>query len=143
MEQAQMIQFNYNMSAEEMILAGKYNNADIILKLFAERNHSIEGSGEVAMPYLHQFGHLIRSENVVGELARQGLRCATLPELLLFGVNYPEVQRKCHIVAPDPVCRSYGSVPVLWSYADGEREMGFWGWGGDWGAFWHFAVVAK
>lgn len=143
MEQAQTIQFTYNMSAEEMILAGKYHDTDITLKLFAERNHSIEGSGKVVMPHLHQFGHLIRSENVVKELARQGLRCATLPELLLFGANYPEVQRGCHIVAPDPVCRCYGSVPALWTYAGGERQMGFYGWGGDWDAVWHFAVVAK
>ena len=140
---ASTIAFNYGMSLSEMISVGNYGWKN---DLYTEKNFPIKGDGEVVMPHLHHFGRDISSENAIKELDKLGLRPATLPELLLFGANNPEEQKKYPIVALDPerVFRYCGRrfVPAL--DCDGyERDLRLYSWGDDWGGAWRFAVVRK
>ena len=141
---ASAITFAYEMSLSEMITAGNYDWKN---DLYTEKNFPIKGDGEVVMPHLHHFGRDISSENAIKELDKLGLRPATLPELLLFGANNPEEQKKYSIVALDPervFHDDYGSRSVPALYYDGRRrDLYLYYWRGDWRGSWRFAVVRK
>jgi hypothetical protein len=150
MEQIQTVRFTYDMSLADMVVAGQYGwKSDI----FTAMNFPIEGSGEVAMPNLHHFGRFIGTESAVKELANLGLRPATLPELLLFGANQSEEQKRHSIVALDPervfYFRGYRRASVLyWSHSTQSLDIGCWRCGGygdahkEWRENWLFAVVS-
>jgi len=68
-------------------------NADI-----NARNFPSTRSGQAALEIvLVPFENRMKSEHVLQELDKEGLRAAALPEFLAFGAKYPDVQRKFSI----------------------------------------------
>lgn len=137
------IRFTYDMSLASMIDAGKYDWKN---KLFTEENFPKNGKGEVQMPHLHHFGRDISSEDAVKELDKLGLRSATFEELLFFGANNPEEQKKYPIVALDParvfMYDGRRSVSGL-SCGAYDRDLRLCLWDDGWHGRWRFAVVRK
>ncbi len=134
---------NYDLTVEKAIKAGKYDwsNSDINSKNFPSDR---KGTAEVAIE-LVQFGRYMESDEVLAELDKQGLRPATLPELLAFGAKYPDKQREFPIVALGSVWRyrgGYRDVAYLYSYA-GDRYLNLSWLGSRWGASYRFAAVRK
>ncbi|KKT48899.1 MAG: hypothetical protein UW41_C0016G0036 [Candidatus Collierbacteria bacterium GW2011_GWC2_44_18] len=87
---------DYSASVEQMIKAGKFDwfNDDVTSRHFPSNE---KGVAEVLV-YLVNFNRDISSEDAVKELDRQGLRPATLRELLALGVAQPDLQRNNPIV---------------------------------------------
>lgn len=135
---------NYDLTVEQLIKAGgKFNwvNDNITSSHFPS---SEKGIAEVLI-YLANFTRLIRSGDVIKELDRQGLRPATLKELLALGVARPDLQRIDPIVALGSKWRDSGGrvgVPCL----DGDggcRRLVLALWRGDWDLHWRFVAVRK
>ncbi len=104
---------DYNLTIEEMVAAGKYDwsNSAISSKHFPSGG---KGTSQVQIELVH-FNRTMESDEVLRELDKQGLRPATLPELLAFGATYPEKQREFPVVA-------LGSV---WRSLDGDRNVAY------------------
>jgi hypothetical protein len=137
------VNVDYSASVEQLIKAGKYDwfNDDITGRNFPS---SEKGTAQVIV-YLVNFDRDISSENAVKELDRQGLRPATLKELLALGATYPDLQRKDLIVALGSTWRpSDGDVSVPDLDGDGSlRSLHLGWWGGGWRSHWRFAAVRK
>lgn len=134
---------NYGQTVEQLIKAGKYDwfNDDVTSRNFPSNE---KGVAEVLV-YLVNFNYDISSEDAVKELDRQGLRPATLKELLALGIAQPDLQRSNPIVALGSVWRDsagYVRVPGLRG-ADDYRRLDLSWWRGDWGSYWRFAAVRK
>lgn len=139
------LSIDYRQSLADMIASGHYDwkNDDI-----NKKNFPVEGSEVVEVDAL--LIHLNRSinpDNTLKELDRMGYRPATLPELLAFGRQHPELQRQFPIIAlgsvwqsPDGVCR----VACL-DGRDGGRDLRlFWfGTGLGWVGHCRFLAVRK
>ncbi|MCD4761672.1 hypothetical protein K8R32_01815 [bacterium] len=88
---------DYNRSLAEMIELGEYDwkHVEII-----EKNFPVKGKGKSDINLvLVYFNKSIDSDDVFYELDEMELRPATLPELLSFGVKYPEKQGEFPIAA--------------------------------------------
>jgi hypothetical protein len=137
------ISLNYDQTVEQMIKAGKYDwfNDDVTSQHFSSNE---KGQAEILV-YLISFNRYISSEDAIKELDRQGLRPATLKELLALGVAQPDLQRSNPIVAlgsmwPD----SSGDVGVPYLSGDeSNRSLSLRWWSGDWNSSWQFAAVRK
>jgi len=135
---------DYDRTIEEMVAAGKYNwsNSDINAKNFPI---SAKGKVEVNIEPVH-FKRRMRSDEVLRELDKQGLRPATLPELAALGEQHPELQREFHqIVALGSICNVWGGQGTTCLYGDSSnRQFGLYR---DDGSNWHdycrFAAVRK
>lgn len=137
------VNVDYSASVEQLIKNGKYDwfNDDITGRNFPS---SEKGTAQVVV-YLVNFDHDISSEDAVKELDRQGLRPATLKELLALGSTYPDLQRKDLIVALGSTWRGSDgrvSVPCLGGVGS-RRGLRLTWWGGVWGSGWRFAAVRK
>jgi len=111
---------NYDQSVEEALAAGSYDWVDdnITSRNFPPTRRGIE----TADAQLVHFGRVMNSAKVLDELDKQGLRPATVEELLALGAAYPDFQRQFLIVALGSVgVHPIGEhrVPGLWS---GERH---------------------
>lgn len=94
--------------------------------------------------YLVNFSRSISSEDAVKELGRQGLRPATLKELLALDTTCLYLQKDL-IVALGSTWRGstdHVFVPCLYSDGSRRRRRLVW-WGGDWPSAWRFAAVCK
>ncbi len=140
---------DYGKSLAEMIAAGKYDgyiNPDITEKHFPipKIPAGLPTKVELNLKLVH-FNKVMTSDQVLAELKKQGLRPATLPELLAFGAAYPDKQREFPIVALGSVWRGPSgdrSVPGLWGCAGGRGlDLGWFG--GDWGGYYRFLVVRE
>jgi hypothetical protein len=134
---------NYGLTVEKLVNAGKYDwsNSDINAKNFPSDR---KDAAEVAIELVH-FGRSMESDEVLEELDKQGLRPATLAELLAFGVKYPEKQREFPIVALGSVWRGrngFRSVACLCGYTD-ARSLSLRWLGSLWSADFRFAAVRK
>src|SRR3990167_9382333 len=133
---------NKKESLKNLIKAGNYDfvNDNINDKNFP--NFQDMPSGKVEL--LH-FDRYITSEEAIKEMESKGMRPANLKELLVFGKEYPEEQRKYPIVALGSVWRSLlgdRSVAVLWGDVSGRHLYLYWfDCGG--GAFDRFAGVRQ
>ena len=150
------VTIDYTHSLAQMIAAGKYDsiNPDITDKYFPSPSIPTglppsTGSGQATKVDLKlELVHLnrtISSNDAVQELKKQGLRPATLPELLAFGATYPEEQRKYPIVTHSSVWRRwscYRDVPCLFS-GDGGRNLGLYSFEIDWSAGHRFLAVCE
>ena len=134
---------DYSASVEQMIKAGKFDwfNDDVTSRHFPSNE---KGVAEVLV-YLVNFNRDISSEDAVKELDRQGLRPATLRELLALGVAQPDLQRNNPIVALGSTWRgSDGLVLVPYLYgSESYRSLGLRWWYGVWRSRWPFAAVRK
>jgi hypothetical protein len=95
---------NYGRTIKEQVKAGKYDwsNPNITSKNFP---FSQKGKASILIQLIH-FDQDMTSAEVLEELSKQGLRPATLPELLVFGAKFPDKQRDFPIVALGSVWRS-------------------------------------
>jgi len=140
---------DYGQPLDEMIAAGKYDgyiNSDITEKHFPipKIPAGLPAKVKLNLELVH-FNKVMTSDQVLAELKKQGLRPATLPELLAFGAAYPDKQRESPIVALGSVWRlpdGYRYVPCLWSFAD-ERDLNLSWFGDGWNEFYRFLVVRE
>ena len=134
---------NYDLSVEEAIAAGNYQavNAEINAKNFPSTQ-----SGQAALEVvLVRFENRMKSEDVLQELDKDGLRAAELPELLVFGAKYPDVQRKFSIAGLGSVWQDrkhYRNVPCLYEASEGRYLDLHW-WDDGWYSYTRFAAVHK
>jgi len=76
-------------------------NADINVK-----NFLFTRSGQAALEIvLVRFEQRMKSEDILQELGKEGLRATELPEFLAFGATYPDVQRKFSVAGLGSVWR--------------------------------------
>lgn len=116
-----IVSVDYGKTVEEMVSAGRYDwkNDNITTK-----NFPINGTGvvTVALELVH-LNKAASSKAVLAHLEANGMRPATVEELLAFGATYPEIQREFPIIClgsswVDPY--GYRSVPCLGR--DGSRR---------------------
>jgi hypothetical protein len=137
------ITIDHDRSVEEMVRAGKYDwsNDDITSKHFLSDR---KGTTQVRIQLIH-FNRAMESDDVLHELDKQGLRPATLPELLALGEKHPELQRQFPIVALGSVWRRlFGDrrVACLYGHVGGRRLRLNW-FDGRWCGDCRFAAVSK
>lgn len=100
---------DYTKTIDEMVSAGHYDwkNDDINSK-----NFSVSGEGvvNVNLELIH-LNKMISSEDVLAYLEKNGMRPATIAELLAFGATHPEVQREFSIIC----------LGSSWVDSDGDR----------------------
>ena len=134
---------NYDLSVEFLVANGKYSwvNNDITSKNFPTTR---KGEVTLSLELVH-LNQVLTSEEVLKELDKRGLRPAELHELLSFGAQYPEEQRKYPIVALGSVWQhwhDYRYVPYL-RWLGGGRVLSL-GWiGRRWGEGCRFVAVSK
>jgi len=134
---------DYGMSLTDMIRAGKYDwfDDDITAEPFP-----VTGSGKVEISFqLVHHNKDVSSDYALSHMEANGLRPATLVELLAFGAKYPEIQREFLIVALGSswVNRDgYRGVPCLSGGGSGRRLYLFW-FGRDWNDDCRFLAVCK
>jgi len=134
---------NYDLSVEEAINAGSFQavHADINAKNFPSTR-----KGEAALDIvLVRFEHRMKSEEVLQDLDKEGLRAAELPELLAFGAKYPDVQRKFSVVGLGSVWqdrKGYRNVPCLYEASEGRYLDLHW-WDDGWYSYSRFAAIGK
>ena len=134
------ITVDYGKSLAEMILAGHYDwtNSNI-----TEKRFPVKGSGKVELDLeLVHYDHNFSSDDAVKEMAKRGLRPATIEELLAFGVKYPEEQLKFPVVALGSSARVDGGRHVPFLSRDGaERDLNLGWWDGGWRGGYRFLAV--
>jgi hypothetical protein len=134
---------NYDLSVQEAIDAGKYQavNGEINAKNFPSAR-----SGQAALEIvLVRFDHRMKSEDVLQELEKEGLRAAELPEFLAFGAKYPDVQRKFSVAGLGSVWqdrKGYRNVPCLYEASEGRYLDLHW-WDDGWYSYTRFAALHK
>lgn len=103
---------NYDLSMESLMAQGNYGwkNSDINSKHFQTAR---KGEATLNLEVVH-LNQQLASEEVIAELKKRGLRPAEIHELLFFGAQYPDEQRKYSIVALGSVWRGWhGSYRFL------------------------------
>jgi len=93
---------NYDRSVKDSIKTGNYDrvnsDSDIVSKHFPSQE---TGRQDITIGLVHfgKYGKYIETDEVIRELNKNGLRPATLKELLVFGEKYPDFQRDFSIIA--------------------------------------------
>ena len=132
---------NHDQTVKQLIKAGKYDwiNDDITDINFPSDE---EGKAQLEI-FLLSFNRHISSEDAIEKIDKQGLRPATLKELLGLGSQHPDLQRKNPIVALGSTWRfPRGYLYVLVLYRNGSRRRLDLTWfEGGWSSRWRFAVV--
>ena len=134
---------DYDQPLAAKIAAGKY---DSVHEHISAENFPV-GSGEESVEaVIVRLGHIASEKEICAEIERQGLRPATMVELLAFGTRYPEIQREFPIAA-------FGTVwvdpEVGWrvvGYLEGtpvERELNLYPLGREWRNYDLFLAVRK
>jgi hypothetical protein len=134
------ITVDHSMSLPEMITAGLYDWVDPEI---TETKFQAKGTGkfELNVELIH-FSHPISSDNAVEELAKRGLRPATLEELLAFGAKYREPQFKFPIVALGSSAHVDDSRSVVCLQRFGvARDLHLLWWVGGWSGGYRFLAV--
>lgn len=105
---------DYTKSLSEMIRAGGYRCV-ISDYLITEQYFPVgEGEAEVDAVLLH-FDRIVQTKDVVAEMERQGLRPATMVELLALGSQHlPDRRFQYNTIALGSICRAQ----------DGQRAVG-------------------
>lgn len=134
---------NYDLSLGEAIQAGDYQavHGRITPANFPSTQH---GQSELNV-VLVRFECRMRSEDVIRELEKEGLRAVELPEFLAFGAKYPDVQRKFSIAGLGSVWqdrKGYRNVPCLYEASEGRYLDLHW-WDDGWYSYTRFAAVPK
>jgi len=130
------------VKASELVKRGKYDwvNHLITDKLFPIKSHSPQSR----TLELVQFDRDVTSDEVFAEFARRGLKRPTYEDALVFGITYPEEQRKHPVFfLHEPVgVDGHRDVLVLSEGAGGRGLFLFW-FGSRWGRSDVFAGLRK
>ncbi len=137
------IEVDGTKTLEQLIADGKYDwkNSDIKKKNFPIK---IETKRTATIELFH-FGRNISSEDAAKEMEKEGMRPATIEELLALGAKHPDLQREFPIIALGSVWQDFfgnRGVPGLCLGDDG-RSLSLDDWGGDWGGNYRFAGFRK
>jgi len=102
---------NFGKTVEQMKDDGHYDwsNSNINSQNFPL---SGEGTVNVTLELVH-LNRLASSQDVLDHLEANGMRPATVEELLMFGVTYPDIQREFPIVC----------LGSSWVDPDGDRDV--------------------
>lgn len=85
------ISVDYERTVFEMVSAGRY---DYVNPNVSDENFPLQrGKQQESIIYLFRVERVMSSEEIASTLDKEGLRPATLPELLSFGATYPNAQR--------------------------------------------------
>jgi hypothetical protein len=135
------LRVDYGRSVEEGVKAGRY---DLVNPHITSHNFPTKRKGvvEIRVELVH-FDIYISTDEVLHEFNWMGYRPADLRELLAFGENYPEVQRKFPVVALGSVWRRWDGHRV--PYLLGCGSLRYLGLGTDysWFRLYRFAAVRK
>lgn len=128
-------------SISDLLKAGNYDwsNDRITDQNFPATEHDTIGEKDAA---LFHFDRNISSEDAIAGMKTEGYRPATMRELLTFGKENPEVQRKFPIVALGQVVALVGGRHVGDLVRDGSgRHAGLFYFDGDWSVVCRFLAV--
>ncbi len=140
---AYTLTINYSRSVEDGIKAGKYDwsNSDITSSHFPSEE---VGTKEVPIELVH-FGRDIKTDEILSELDKMGMRPAILKELLALGEKRPDLQREFPVIALGSVWqnpRGYRFCAFLFRFGS-LRDLRL-AWVVDrWGDYCRFAAVRK
>jgi hypothetical protein len=133
---------NYDRSIDDFVEFGNYDwiNEDINDQNFPKiKNHQVDGEKTFSLFY---FNYSLSSESVISAMKAENYRPATMRELLIFGENNPEIQRKFPIVALGQENDSFGDRRV--GYLDGsllKRIIDLFFFNRDWDNYCRFLAV--
>jgi hypothetical protein len=98
---------NYKQQIEKLVTNGKYDyaNSNIVSANFPEEKNP---TAELEAVLFHPDEEDVTSEAVLERMENENLRPASVRELLVFGVQFPDVQRQFPIVALGTVVQLYG-----------------------------------
>ncbi|MFZ2201786.1 MAG: hypothetical protein WAV56_00125 [Microgenomates group bacterium] len=134
---------DYGQTVERLIRDGSYDwvNDDITSRNFPS---SERGNAQIDI-FLLNFDRNISSEDAIREMDTQGLRPATLKELLALGATHTNLQRENPIVALGSEWRNPDGDRGVPDLIRGGSVRGLsLGWFvGDWFPGWRFAAVRK
>ena len=90
------VTIDYAKTVEQMKKNGQYDWSNDNIN---SRNFPVNGTGtvNVALELVH-LDKVVSSKDVLSYMEANGLRAATVEELLMFGVTYPDIQREFPIV---------------------------------------------
>jgi len=134
---------DHDQTLAQMVAAAGYDavNSDITAGHFSVKG---EGKCEVEVTLFH-FDQVMTSKEVIAELDRVGYRPGKIEELLVLGVEQPEVQRQFPVIALGSGWRhpcGRRCVPFL-SVWRGRRLLGLVWFGRGWPALCRFLAVRK
>jgi hypothetical protein len=134
---------NYDESVEDAVKAGHY---DWVSSNINSHNFSTtqKGSRRVEMKLIH-FDRVISTEEALRELDRMGYRPSELHELLAFGRDHPEIQRKFPIIGLGAAWRDgRGDARVPYLGRCGSKRGLYLNWlENDWPEICRFAALSK
>jgi hypothetical protein len=122
--EAYPISVDYDRTVLEMVSVGRYDYANP--NVSDDNFPAQRGERQELIVYLFHTERVMSSDEIAGSLDKEGLRPATLRELLSFGSTYPDAQRTMDIVALAPRWRDkdgYYKVPCLYTDS-GNRLLG-------------------
>ncbi|MBU1202933.1 hypothetical protein KKH39_02740 [Patescibacteria group bacterium] len=129
-------------SISDMVRRGNYDwtNSNINDDYF-----TADAPHEANIIIFKHFGEDMSTKAVLKALDDDGLRPATMSELLELGICYPELQKQFPIVALGSISQDpYGDRSVGFLYSvDGQRELGLDWIDDDWYDHFRFAAVRK
>lgn len=132
-----------SLSVDALVQAGGYDSTNPDINL---RNFRVSRDEDTDIDLaLVRFTQVLATADVLHALAAQGLRPATLRELLAFGAQYPPLQRQFPIVALGSAwMSSVGDryVAYLWGNVR-ERGLGLRWLVGRWREVYRFAAVRE
>ena len=112
MIQTYTVTVDYGKTLESMVENGKYDYFnEKIIEIFLVNG---DGTVEVDLELVH-LNKQASTNEVKDYLEANGLRPATLEEILAFGAKYPEIQREFPIIALGPSNVYRNAVPFLGS----------------------------
>ncbi|MFZ2189514.1 MAG: hypothetical protein WAV48_01920 [Candidatus Magasanikiibacteriota bacterium] len=134
---------DYGKTVEQMKKDGRYNWSNDNI---SSRNFPVSGTGtaNVTLELVH-LNKAASSKDVLSHMEANGLRAATVEELLMFGATYPDVQREFPIVClgsswVDPDGSRF--VPFLDRYVS-DRGLRLYWFGLGWNDVCRFLAVRK
>lgn len=134
---------DYSQTVEQLVRAGRYDWAN---NSITSRNFPSRERDQARLDiFLVSFDRNISSEDAIKAMEEQGLRPATLKELLALGAAHPNLQRENPIVALGLTWRyphGHLGVPCLSGGGSGRFLNLSW-FEGDWLPYWRFAAVRK
>lgn len=138
----------FGKGIDELVKQGNY---DWVNDSINDRNFKADEMHQTEI-FLKHFEQNMSAEAVLKALDADGLRPATMSELLEFGIRYPELQRQFPIVALGSVWQYISGKPFEWgskrhvgylfSGVD-ERKLGLRRLDVDWNGHCRFAAVRK
>lgn len=125
---------------EQLVKASKYDYANSNITQSNFPLESVHPEVEIV-----KIGKYLTTEEVLAELSKQGFSPATMTDLLHFGIQYPDEQRKYPIVALGSVwARPIGNPNVGYLYGNSDnRRLDLDWFNAQWGADYRFLAVRK